>query len=87
MTIMLIVLLIMCFQQDQLRSLEEQMNQTELDLQDHRQYPPEKGSKSSTIQHFVEKENYLLFEVCTVIFFICIVIFALPVYAHFKKNI
>ncbi|XP_045213912.1 PH and SEC7 domain-containing protein 1-like isoform X2 [Mercenaria mercenaria] len=49
--------------QDQLRSIEERLQQTELDLQEHRQFPPEKGSKSSVIQHFLEKENYLIYEI------------------------
>ncbi|XP_060576363.1 PH and SEC7 domain-containing protein-like isoform X3 [Ruditapes philippinarum] len=49
--------------QDQLRSIEERLEQTELDLQEHRKFPPEKGSKSSVIQHFLEKENYHIYEI------------------------
>lgn len=49
--------------QDQLRHWESRLEETERDLLEHRTYPPEKGSKASAIQHFLEKENYLVFEV------------------------
>ncbi|KAH3871558.1 uncharacterized protein LOC127868524 isoform X2 [Dreissena polymorpha] len=48
---------------DQLICFEEHLSQTELDLQEHRQFPPEKGSKASMIQHYIEKETYLTFEI------------------------
>ncbi|XP_069123291.1 PH and SEC7 domain-containing protein 1-like isoform X2 [Argopecten irradians] len=34
-------------------------NQVEIDLQDHRQFPPEKGAKSRLIQDYLEKETFL----------------------------
>ena len=52
-------------QQDQLNHLQERLSQTEEDLKEHQTYPPVKGSKSSLIQHFLEKESYLEFEVGT----------------------
>ena len=35
----------------------------ESDLHEHRQYPPEKGSKARIIQNYIDKENFLEFEV------------------------
>jgi hypothetical protein len=35
----------------------------ERDLHEHRQYPPEKGSKARIIQDYIERENYLEHEV------------------------
>ncbi|XP_052791252.1 uncharacterized protein LOC128225212 isoform X2 [Mya arenaria] len=49
--------------QGQLAGLQERLNLVELDLQEHRQFPPEKGSKASAIHYFVEKETYLSSEI------------------------
>ncbi|XP_033737503.1 PH and SEC7 domain-containing protein 2-like isoform X2 [Pecten maximus] len=44
---------------DQLQRHEVMCNQVENDLQDHRQFPPEKGAKSRLIQDYLEKESFL----------------------------
>lgn len=38
-------------------------NQIELELAEHKQSPPDKGSKSRNIQDYLDKELYLEFEV------------------------
>nr|KAG5692677.1 hypothetical protein BaRGS_028477 [Batillaria attramentaria] len=47
---------------EQLRSHEKHVMELEQDLQLHRAAAPEKGSKSSTITGYIEKESYLEFE-------------------------
>lgn len=37
-------------------------------LDEHRKYPPEKGSKSQVLQNYKEKESYLNYEVCAPFF-------------------
>lgn len=44
---------------EQLQRHEAMCNQVESDLQDHRQYPPEKGAKSRLIHDYLEKESFL----------------------------
>ncbi|XP_062589708.1 PH and SEC7 domain-containing protein 1-like isoform X1 [Saccostrea cucullata] len=44
---------------EQLESHDNKGMEIERDLHDHRQYPPEKGSKARIIQDYIEKENYL----------------------------
>ncbi|OWF44571.1 PH and SEC7 domain-containing protein 2 [Mizuhopecten yessoensis] len=44
---------------DQLQRHEAMCDQVEIDLQDHRQFPPEKGAKSRLIQDYLEKESFL----------------------------
>ena len=39
------------------------MKVVDRDLHEHRKYPPEKGSKARVIQEYVEKEQYLQYEV------------------------
>ena len=57
-------------QSEQLHSIEERLSGTKLELQEHRNNTPEKGSKASVIQHFLEKENYLVYEVILFSFYI-----------------
>ncbi|XP_078319775.1 PH and SEC7 domain-containing protein 1-like isoform X1 [Crassostrea virginica] len=47
---------------EQLESHQNKMHEIEADLHEHRQYPPEKGSKPRLIQDYIEKESYLEFE-------------------------
>ena len=51
-------------QREQLLHHEQQVQTREQDLHEHRLYPPEKGAKSRVIHEYVEKEHFLLFEVC-----------------------
>jgi hypothetical protein len=50
-------------QNEQLRSHEHHIGELEQELQLHRAAAPEKGSKSTTISSYLEKENYLEYEV------------------------
>ena len=50
-------------QHEQLRSHEHHVSALEQELQLHRAAAPEKGSKSTTISSYIEKESYLEFEV------------------------
>ena len=51
------------FQQQQLLHHESRLDDLERDLKDHRTYPPEKGAKPRVIQDYLEKEQYLEYEV------------------------
>ncbi|XP_060067023.1 PH and SEC7 domain-containing protein 2-like [Ylistrum balloti] len=44
---------------DQLQRHEVMCTQVEMDLQEHRQFPPEKGAKARLIQDYLEKESFL----------------------------
>ncbi|XP_056017644.1 PH and SEC7 domain-containing protein-like isoform X3 [Ostrea edulis] len=44
---------------EQLESHDNKAHEMERDLHEHRQYPPEKGSKARVIQDYIERENYL----------------------------
>lgn len=46
-------------QREQLESHSNKAHEIEKDLHEHRQFPPEKGSKARIIQDYIEKENYL----------------------------
>ena len=50
-------------QHEQLRGHEHHIAELEQELQLHRAAAPEKGSKSTTISSYIEKESYLEFEV------------------------
>ncbi|XP_076453496.1 uncharacterized protein LOC143288746 isoform X2 [Babylonia areolata] len=47
---------------EQLRSHEHHIAELEQEMQAHRTAAPEKGSKSTTISNYIEKENYLEYE-------------------------
>ncbi|KAL8608975.1 hypothetical protein ACOMHN_062858 [Nucella lapillus] len=47
---------------EQLRGHEHHIAELEQELQLHRAAAPEKGSKSTTISNYIEKESYLEFE-------------------------
>jgi len=51
------------WQKDQLAQHETYLYQIESDLADHIKYPPERGAKSRIIHDYLEKENFLQFEV------------------------
>ena len=42
---------------------QKNLTQIEMDLAEHVKYPPERGAKARVIQDYIEKENYLQFEV------------------------
>eukprot|EP00105_Crassostrea_gigas_P022739 XP_011442357.1 PREDICTED: PH and SEC7 domain-containing protein 3 isoform X2 [Crassostrea gigas] len=44
---------------EQLESHSNKAHEIEKDLHEHRQFPPEKGSKARIIQDYIEKESYL----------------------------
>lgn len=46
-------------QREQLESHSNKAHEIEKDLHEHRQFPPEKGSKARIIQDYIEKESYL----------------------------
>ena len=48
----------------QLRQHKLSLEQVGKDLSEHTSYPPEKGAKPRIIQDYIEKENYLNYEVC-----------------------
>ena len=54
-------------QKEQLKDHEERVTRLENELDEHRETPPEKGSKSLIIQNFKEKETYLIYEVFLII--------------------
>ena len=51
------------WQHEQLQHHEQRVKVVDRDLHEHRKYPPEKGSKARVIQEYVEKEQYLQYEV------------------------
>ena len=51
------------FQAQQLTHHEQKVLQLEQELQEHSSYPPEKGAKSRIIADYVEKENFLQYDV------------------------
>ena len=51
-------------QREQLSHHERRVVELEQEIHEHRLYPPEKGAKSRFIQDYMEKEQYLQFEVC-----------------------
>ena len=53
----------MFLQREQLQHHEQRVKILEQELRDHRRFAPEKGAKSRVIQEYVEKEQYLTFEV------------------------
>lgn len=55
------------FQRDQLADHEERVTRLENELEEHQKMPPEKGSKSLTIQNYKERDVYLSYEVSTYI--------------------
>lgn len=52
-------------QRDQLADHEERVTRLENELEEHQKMPPERGSKSLTIQNYKEREVYLSYEVST----------------------
>lgn len=42
-----------------MESHSNKAHEIEKDLHEHRQFPPEKGSKARIIQDYIEKESYL----------------------------
>lgn len=52
-----------CNLREQLVKHHERVQEVENDLRDHRQYPPEKGSKARIIQDYVDKEAFLEYEI------------------------
>nr|CAD7262621.1 unnamed protein product [Timema shepardi] len=49
-------------QRDQLRDHEDRVQRLEAELDDHRRHPPDKNTKSLSIQNYKEKDAYLHYE-------------------------
>ncbi|XP_014203854.2 uncharacterized protein LOC106636094 [Copidosoma floridanum] len=47
---------------EQLRDHEDRVNKLEIELDEHRRHPPERGAKALAIQNYKEKDAYLHFE-------------------------
>ena len=53
---------------EQLRDHEERVQRLEAELEDHRRHPPERSTKSLSIQNYKEKDVYLHYEVMMCLF-------------------